>query len=250
VPVPILAILALAQMPWSTTLPSRGVALNFLRPKFDVGGTSLTSGAAFLSGRFPTGGDFSLRVEVPFAHLDVSGSTSSAFGNPYIGLEQRQAEWTFDLGFRPALTPDDEFAAQVGLVTDVTQIEAWIPHAATLATRAAYRHQSTTGMTTELGFAPELWIPTQGGDVEFVINHFGSLGYRGSKVWTALGIGGVLSLTADGDFGERSFYQLGGSVGLTQGQVRPAVHFIVPLDDAVNDLVDFAIGVGVGVAIK
>jgi hypothetical protein len=247
----ILTMLALAQMPWTTTLPPQGVALNFLRPKFAVGGTSLTSGAAFLSGRFPTGGGYSLRVELPYAHFDVSGTTSSAVGNPYIGLEKAVREWNLELGFRPALTPDGEFAGQiVGVASDVTQIEAWLPHVATLATRATYRHRAPTGMTTELGFAPAAWIPTEGGDVEVVLTHFGSLGYSGSKVWTALGIGGVLGVTADGDFGERTFYQLGASVGLTQGQVRPALHVMLPLDDAISSDVDFVIGLGVAIAIK
>jgi hypothetical protein len=64
------------------------------------------------------------------------------------------------------------------------------------------------------------------------------------------GLGAVLSLTADGDFGERSFYQLGASVGLTQGQVRPALHVILPLDDAITSDVDFVIGLGVAITIK
>ena len=247
----ILAVLALAQMPWTTTLPSRGVAFNFLRPKFDVGGTSLTSGAAYLSGRFPTGGGFSLRVEAAYAHFDVSGNTSSAFANPYVGVENTRGKWTYGLGFRPAMTPDDEFAgALVGLSSDITQIEAWVPHVATLSTRFTYRNQTSTGMTVELGFAPAGWIPTEGGDIEVVLTHFGSLGYSGSKVWTALGLGGILGVTDDGDFGERSFYQLGGSVGLTQGQVRPALHLILPMDDAISSDVDFIIGIGVGIAIK
>lgn len=246
----VVAILALAQMPWTTTLPSHGLALNFLRPKFEGGGTSLTSGSAYLAGRFPTGGGFSLRVEAPFAHFDASGTTSSAFGNPYLGVEMPRGEWSFDLGFRPALTPDDEVAPQLGVYIDITQIEAWLRHVATLAARATYRHHANTGMTVELGFAPAAWIPTEGGDVEVVITHFGSLGYSGSKVWTAFGLGGILLVTADGDLGERTLYQLGASVGLTQSQVRPALHFILPLDDAISTNVDFVIGVGVAIAIK
>lgn len=246
----ILAIVALAQMPWTTTLPPHGVAFNFLRPKFAAGGTSLTSGAAYLSGRFPTGGGWSLRLEAAYAHLDASGLTSSAFGNPYIGLETTRGNWTFDLGFRPAMTPDDEFAVELGLYSDITQIETWLPHVATLSTRFTYHSQASTGMTFDLGLAPAGWIPTEGGDVEVVLTHYASLGYAGSNVWTALGLGGVLGVTADGDFGERTFYQLGGSVGLTRGQVRPALHFLLPLDDAISNDVDFMIGIGVGIAIK
>lgn len=243
-------ILALVQMPWTTTLPPQGVAFNFLRPKFAVGGTSLTSGTAYLTGRFRVDSSFSIRLEAGYAHLDVSGSTSSAFGNPYLGFEMTNAKWTFGLGFRPALSPDDEFAPQVGLFSDITQLEAWLPHVATLSTRFTYHNQTSTGMTVDVGIAPAGWIPTQGGDLELVVTHYGSVGYTGSKVWTALGLGGVLGVTSDGDFGERSFYQLGGSVGLTRGQVRPALHFILPLDDEITSDVDFVLGIGVGIAIK
>lgn len=171
-------------------------------------------------------------------------------GNPYFGFELPREEWSYDLGFRPALTPDDEFAPPLAVTSDITQFEAWLPHVATLSARATYRHPANTGMTVELGFAPATWIPTAGGDVEVVITHFGSLGFRDSHLWTALGLGGILAVTTDGNFGERTFYQLGASVGLTQGQVRPALHFTLPLDDAMTTGVDFVIGVGVAVAIK
>ena len=246
----ILAILVLTQMPWTSHLPERGIAFDFLRPKFDVGGTSLTTGAAYLSARFPTGGGFAVRAQVPFAHLSASGVSSSAFGNPYIGLESTRGRVEYGLGFRPALTPDDEFAGEVGLFTDITQLEAWVPHLATLAGTVTYRNQTSTGMTVELGGGPSAWIPTDGGDTELILNHHGSIGHRGSKVWMGLGLGGVLVMTEEGDFGERSFYQLGASVGLTQGQVRPALHVLLPLDDAITSDVDFVIGLGVAIAIK
>ena len=67
-------------MPWTSHLPQRGVALDFLRPKIDQVETSTTSVAAYLAGRFPTGGAFSLRVELPYANLSVSGVSSSTFG--------------------------------------------------------------------------------------------------------------------------------------------------------------------------
>ena len=245
-----LTILALTQMPWTTTLPPKGLAINFLRPKFDAGGTSLTSGTAYFTGRFPIDSEFSLRFELGYAHLDASGTTSSAISNPYVGFELARAKWTFGLGFRPALAPDDEIAPEIGLYSDITQIEAWLPHVATLSTRFAYHNRAATGMIVDIGFAPAGWIPTQGGDLELVVTHYGSLGYRGSKVWGALGLGGVLDVTADGDYGERSFYQLGATVGLTQGQVRPALHFLLPLDDAITSDLDFMVGLGVGIAIK
>ena len=244
-------MLAVAQMPWTSHLPQRGIALDVLRPKFDGGGTSLTSAAAYLSGRFPVGDAFSLRVELPFAHLGGSGAPgSTTLGNPYLAVESARGRLTWELGFRPALTADDEFAGVIGVYSDVTRLEAFTPHLATLSGRVTYRHQTSAGTTVELGGGPSGWIPTSGGDSEVILHHYASVGYRGPKVWTALGLGGLLILTEDGDFGERTLYQLGGSIGLTRGAVRPALHVILPLEDEINSDVDFVIGLGAAIPIR
>ena len=246
----VLAVLALAQMPWTSHLPQRGFALDFLRPKFGSAETSTTSAAAYLSGRFPTGGAFSLRVELPYANLGAAGTSSSTFGNPYIGVETAQDRITYELGFRPALTSDTESAAAIGIYSDITRLEAFTPHLATLSGRITYRNQTSNGVTVDAGAGPSVWIATDGGDEELILHHYASFGYRGAKVWTAVGLGGLLSLTSDdGGFAERTIYQLGASVGLTSGSVRPALHAILPLDE-IAEAVDYVIGLGVAVSIK
>lgn len=248
---PVLAILVLAQMPWTSHLPQRGIALDVLRPKFEGGETSTTSAAAYLGGRFPTGGSFSLRVEVPYAHLGATGVSSSTLGNPYIGLETTQERVTYELGFRPALASDDEFATELGLYSDIMRFPAFLPHVATLSGRITYRNQTSTGVTVEAGGGPSVWIPTAGGDTELIVDHYASVGYRGTKVWTAFGFGGLLSVTSDdGGLAERTIYQLGASVGLTSGPVRPALHAILPLDDAITSTVNYVIGLGISVPIQ
>jgi hypothetical protein len=249
--VQILTLLALAQMPWTTHLPPRGLALDFLRPKFDAGSTSLTSAAGFLSARLGAGSGFNLRLELPFAHAGGSSLPSStALGNPYLGVESSRGRLSYELGFRPALTPDDEIAPQIGFYSDVSRLEAFIPHLATLAGRITYRHQTATGMTVTAGGGPSGWIPTAGGDAEIILHHYGSIGFSGSQLWGAVGLGGIFILTEDLDLGERTLYQLGGSIGLARGQGRPALHFIVPLDDDINSAVNFVVGAGVAITLR
>jgi hypothetical protein len=246
----ILTVLALAQMPWTSHLPQHGLAFDFLRPSIADVETSLTSAAAYFSGRLPTGGGFAVRFEVPFAHVSVSGQGSTALGNPYLGLEKSSGPVTFEMGFRPALAPDDEVATQLGIYSDIMRFEAFFSHLATLSGRVIYRSQSASGATFEVGGGPSVWIPTEGDDTEVILHHYASAGYRGTKVWTAFGLGGLLVITEEGGFEERTIYQLGASVGLTQGGVRPALHLILPLDDAIDDEVDIVIGIGVAIPIK
>jgi len=247
----VLGVLALAQMPWTSHLPQHGLALDVLRPKFDDVETSLTSAAAYLSGRVRTGGGFSVRFELPFAHLGYSGQSSDAIGNPYAGIEKSTGAVTYEMGFRPALAPDNQEASLLGFFSDATRFVAFFPHIATLSGRITYRSQSAYGVTVEAGAGPSVWIPTEGGDVELIIDHFGSLGYRGSKVWGAFGLGGLLLVTGDETgFADRTIYQLGASAGLTQGAVRPAVHVIIPMEGDITDNIDIVIGLGVAIPIK
>jgi hypothetical protein len=244
----VLSLLTLAQMPWTANLPARGVALDILRPKFDGVETSLGSAAFYISGRFRAGGALSLRFEVPFANLEASGNSSTAVGNPYIGLEALKGRMTYDLGFRPSLTPESEFAGQLGIYSDIMRFVAFVPHTANVSGHLTYRSQSASGMTFEAGAGPSVWIPTDGDAVDLILDHFGSVGYRGSKVWTAVGLGGIAVLTSDdGGFDNITFYQLGASVGLNSGSVRPALHLILPLDDAITSDVPYVLGLGVAI---
>jgi len=75
IPILVVASPLSAQVPWTANVPQRGIALDFLRPKFQGGGTSLTSFAAFLSGRFPLGDKAAVRFELrsPVARLTSVG---------------------------------------------------------------------------------------------------------------------------------------------------------------------------------
>ncbi len=242
-----------AQMPWTTNLPQRGLALDILRPKFQGGGTSLTSVAAFLSGRFPMG-SLALRFELPAARgSDPFSGSSSTLGNPYVGLETRgETGLGFEAGLRGPLTSENEFAAEIGAFSDITRFEAFLPNTAVVATRARWRLQDTSGFTFDAGGGPSVLFPTKGGgDPELTLHHHMSAGYRGRDVWASVGFAGWTIITEDaGGVGERTINQIGASLGLAAGQVRPALHVIAPLDDGYNSLVGVVIGLGVSVTMK
>lgn len=244
-----LAVTLAAQEPWASNLPAQGFAVDFLRPKFDGGQTSLTSGVVFLSGRFAFGHD-AVKFELPYARLSVGGASSSTIGNPYLGFETGAGkDVRFEAGFRIPLTSESEEAGIMGLYSDVTRLEATLPHILSVVTRVRYHREDAAGMMFEVGGGPTGWIPTEGGDAEVVLNHYISGGYRGPKAWLSLGLGGVLILTEDLSFADRTIYQLGASAGLSQGRVRPALHVVFPLDSEIKSDVNMIIGLGVSVAV-
>jgi len=243
-----------AQEPWTANVPRRGFALDFLRPAFRGGGTSLTSFAVFLSGRAPMGDKTAIRFELPFARgSNDFGGSSSTLGNPYVGVETGGATgMAFEMGVRGPLASEGEFAVQIGAFSDITRYEAFLPNTATVSARARYRFQGDNGFTFDAGGGPSVFFPTKGGgDAELVLHHHMSAGYRGPQVWASVGFGGWSFITEDiGGVGQRTINQVGASAGFTTGQVRPALHIIAPLDDDYNALVGVVIGFGVSVVTK
>jgi len=254
VPILLVASPLAAQMPWTTNLPQRGFSLDILRPKIQGGGTTLTSFAAYAGARFPLGG-MSIRFELPYARfaVDGGGGSSSTIGNPYLGLETGAEKGLgFEAGVRVPLASEDEFASEFGSLSDITRLEAFVPNVLTVATRVRWRFQDAGGFTFDAGGGPSLLIPTKGGgDTEIVLHHHMSAGYRGPSVWVAIGFGGWTVITEDmGGVAERTLNEVGASIGLARGQVRPALHIIAPLDDSYNSFVGVVIGLGVAITMK
>ncbi len=243
---------AQAQMPWTANLPSRGLAIDILRPSFREGATSLTGAAAYISGRLPTG-SVAIRIELPLAYSSTD-PTSFTFGNPYVGIETgRETGLVFELGARGPLASEDESAAYVGAVSDITRFfEAFAPNVATLTGGVRWRLRDSSGFTFDAGGGPSGLFPTKGdGDPELTLNHHMLAGYQGKDVWAMAGFGGLTIITEDaGGVGERTLDQFGASFGLASGNVRPAFHVLVPLDNNYNSEVGVVLGLGVSVKLK
>lgn len=252
----LLLAIALAQMPWTTNLPPRGMALDILRPKFQAGGTSLTSAAAYVSGRFPTGG-IAIRFELPLAYASTSPpftGSSFTFGNPYVGIESGpDTGLAFEAGLRGPAASENEFgAAQLGFSSDITRFEAFLPNTATVSGRARWRLHDASGFTFDAGGGPSIMFPTKGGgDAELILHHHMMAGYRGRDTWVSVAFGGWTIITEDaGGVGARTLNEVGASLGFAGGNVRPAVHVIVPLDDQFSSVVGVVLGLGVSVAVR
>jgi hypothetical protein len=245
-------VLATVQMPWTAALPPHGASLDILRPKLEGGGTSFTSVAAYASARMPLGAGAALRIELPFARLaNSAGVSSSSFGNPYIGIESgRQTGVTYEAGLRGPLASDTEIAPQLGALSDVTRVEAFLPDAVILSMRARYRFRDEgSGFTFDAGGGPSLWVATSGdADAELVVHHHMAAGRQGRHWWLAVGFGGWTVVSSDGgSIGERTVNQVGASIGSARGKARPAFHVIVPLSQVFTN-VTIVLGVGLAIA--
>jgi hypothetical protein len=249
-----LLLLLLAQTPTTANLPAHGVAFDVLRPDFrGSSGLSLMSFAMFFSGRIPMSKG-ALHFELPLAHADAENAgQSTTLGNPYIGFEfGGQTGLGGETGVRFPLTSEDEFAGIIGFNSDISRFEAFLANLAAFQGFVRYRVRTPDGFTFDAGGGPAIWFPTKGGgDAELVLHHHMTAGYLGQGMWLQVGFSGVTIVSEDaGGIGERTINQLAASVGGAIGNMRPAVHAIVPLDDEFNSDVGIVLGFGLAFTLR
>lgn len=240
--------LAAAQSIWLDRNPSTTLLLEILRPDFE-GDEHFSTLTFFASGRFTVSDRVAVVGQVPLANFSVDGGSSFTIGNPYLGLEGRPGNGTVfvEFGIRAPLAQEDEFASITGLLTDVDRWEDFIPNAVCITVAGHHRSTSASGLMTRARIAPQLWIPTEGGDAELFATYTGLIGYENETVRVAGGLGGRILITeGDLDLSERTTHQLELGADFGRGPIRPGASLRVPLDSDLSDALNVVYGVTLG----
>ncbi|MGH8004615.1 MAG: hypothetical protein ACRECJ_07830, partial [Limisphaerales bacterium] len=127
--------------------------------------------------------------------------------------------------------------------------EAFDPDYFVINGKAAFRHKSPSGLLSQFRLGPTLFIPTESSvDAELFADYSLQLGYEGERFGFLGGLTGRTLLTTGGfgTFAERTVDQLAVAASVQLGNVRPGVHFRVPLDDFLSEVVNFVIGINLG----
>lgn len=261
-----------AQFIWLDQMGDKALAIEILKPTF-AGNDDVTflSSAIFISGRFALREDLRLVAELPFAHARVDvvvldfinpqpikeSESETIIGNPYIGLELRKAGSPVfgELGVRIPITPDDKsIASAIGRFADFDRMEAFAPDVFTVLGRINFQSTSASHVRIRVRGGPTLLFNSEGfleDDTELLLDYSAQVGYVTQKVSVMGGLTGRLFATqTEGDFGERSVHQLGASATLISGQVQPGIHLRIPIDDDLDDILDFVFGLNLSVQLK
>lgn len=250
-----------AQSIW--TNPQHGdsyLAVEVLRPEFEgEDNVHSLSTAWFITGKFQIFERARLVAEIPLAYAKFDDSFSNdsefAIAAPYIGFEiSRQGSSTFaEIGARLPTAPDDKFnALSLGLYADVDRFEAFLPDVLTIVGRINHFSTNSASLGLRVRVGPTVLINTEGGggdDAEFLLDYGGQIGHFGNHLMLMAGVTGRLILSQDGNFGEKSFHQLGGSLILILGNLQPGIHIRLPLDEDLKDSLDFIAGLQLGIAL-
>lgn len=280
------ALPAAAQPTWiEGTSGGPQVSLDWTKPSFEGGevfgdvSTGFFTSRLLLSGQYPVTERLRLVADLPVGRFkidedevetseDVSlGSTE--VGNPYLGIEGKTGTAvTVGGGIRLPLasTEDDPgggedtdpilqaLALLTGSIADIGRLEAFSEKTFTARSYGHYTFRSPQGMNLRLRGGLSLLVPTEDTDRReniVLVDYGGRAWYGGDRLRVGAGLGGRTNLNADEEesFDERSVYFLDATVQVRFGQMRPGAVVRVPLSDEPSDVLGYAAGLSVSVAL-
>lgn len=257
----LLPVTAAAQTIWTSPDRTNNIAVEWLRPDFDNDeGLSFFTSGLFLSGRVTLSDHLRVVADVPFAffdaNVDFAGRSESdvGLGNPYFGLELGWRDRPFwgEFGVRLPLASADNPAVGFGFFSDYDRCEAFMPDFLSFVGLANYLYRHDSGFSLRLRGGPLFLVDTDAGDFEDVSEMYAIYSVQGwydtARMRFGAGLTGRLlatemHLTAS----ERTVHHLGLAVAGKFGGVEPGLHFRLPLDEGLTDVMNYAVGITVAV---
>lgn len=219
--------------------------------------TDFPTSAFVLYGRFWASEAIRIDVDLPVSHVSVSeGDISETdIGNPYVGVGflNSENEVSFDIGIRLPLAPNYSTSnpnANAGLFTGVLvenyNLGKYAPETFSITTQAKYRYQNSSGLIVKVGGGPDVIFPPDDADAELFLNYHTQLLYGSDDFRIGAGFTGVLIISEkDMSFGDRTIHELGILSAYDFGSVETGAYLRVPLDDDINDQLNFVLGLNV-----
>lgn len=252
-----------AQSLWPRPLEGKAeVGLEWVRPTFVTGDDQygFSRGVWILGGRIRASERINVvlalpQIRAPGGFYGYGGGSGS--GTPYIGVEFLAAERRpeFSLGIR--LGGSSSSSSDAGVMALYGDYDRWEEGISNALVVNAIGHttawQDSAGASARVRFGGTILIPAggmYGGElyVDYGIR-FGRdtpalrLGVALTGRWLATGGGGA-------SLAEATIHQVAGDLSFGSGMVRPSFGVRLPLDDALNDVVEYVLIGGVTVHLK
>jgi hypothetical protein len=155
-----------------------------------------------------------------------------------------------EVGIRPPVVPEDkEAAAGTGVLADFDRFEAFLPDVLSIPFRWNYSMQAANKVLFRSRLGTTLLVITEGdADPELYIDYSVLSGYGHERFEIIGGLTGRL-LATQGNLsaGERTVHHLGIGGNVVLGPSRPGLRFSVPIDDELNDILNYTLTLNVAV---
>ncbi|MFQ5706092.1 MAG: hypothetical protein ACE5HO_01500 [bacterium] len=246
-----------AQSIWLRRSPEKTIAIEVLKPNFagEFNTTFLTS-AAFLSTRIPLNKKLVFVGELPFANGGIDYqlgrlASGGTVGNPYLGLEIRQPTSSVfaEIGVRLPLAAENNFGAVVGTRTDFDRADAFIDHTLTVNVLMNYLEKDASNLFFRLRLGAAFLNNIQGRlGTSVNLLYSGQIGYEVDPFNVIVGLSGRWNVSEGfSGFGLRASHQFGVAASVRLGVVQPGLLFRLPVDEILNEAVDYVVGLHLGI---
>jgi len=254
----LLSPLATAQNYWLYPGEEKSISLEIYKPKYAYAeNVGFFNSVWFISGHFKAGERLSVFVEIPVSFFDIDEDKSyyedeTLLGNPYIGfvskspMTSQSQLFVSRVGARLPIASDEKMNASVnGWATNFNRFEAFFPDILTLTAGLGFEIEAQSGIEYLINFDGAIMIPTEGeGDSELFLDYNFAIWFPLEQINFGAGFAGrLLATESDLDFGERTFHQFGFTGNYKTGNFKPGIHFRVPLDDDLTEIVDYVYGI-------
>ncbi len=227
------------------------VGFEVMIPSIDeIFGSEFPTSVFELYGIIELNANISAKLSLPVSHYSTSNSfagdiSETAIGNPYLGVVIREASENLDveLGIRLPFAPDDNTGLVTGLLVENYDFGVYLPETLSFSTSLKYHNENESGLIVKGGGGPDIVKPSNGGDVELLLNYYGQALYGMNKLGVGVGFTGLLIVSeADLSFGDRTVHNFGitGSYNVNSSVIGAFIS--VPLDDDLNDTLNFVMG--------
>ena len=254
----LLPVTAAAQTIWTSPDRTNNVTLEWFRPEFDeVDDLSFFTSGFFFSTRLAINDNVRFVGDLPVAYYDadIEGiEADMAIGNPYLGMEVGKLERSLwgELGLRIPLTPTDNSARSFGFFSDYDRCEAFMPDVLSVIGVANYQYWHASGFSMRLRGGPLFLINTDAQEYEDDMEMYAIYSLQGWYDTAQLRFGAgftgrLIASEKDLDFSERTVHHLGLVLAGKFRRVEPGVHFRLPLDENLTDIMNYVFGLNVTV---
>jgi len=175
----------------------------------------------------------------------LSGSELS-IGNIYIGIQTKSANKPIhmEVGIRLPTSKINFKNSDIALLADIDRADAFVTDYFIVPIKAVYLKPLKNDDFLKIRAGLDAWFGQNNLDNEQFFDYSFQYEKRNKNTNIILGIVGSIILSEkDSDLSERVVNSFGGALRITKGSINPGVVFKIPLDNDLNDLLNYSIGV-------
>ena len=231
------------------------VSLEMLKPIFKENEFhTFTSSTSIFSTNISLSDQLNLYGEIPFVHGKFKDDDLNNFipdselsvGNIYLGIQTKNPNTPihFEIGIRLPTSKINFKNNNIALFADIDRSDAFLINYTVIPIKAVYIKDLMNEDFLKIRAGIDAFFGKNDFDNEQFFDYSVQYEKRNKDTNILLGFIGSIILSEDRiDFSDRMINSFGGAVKLTKGSLHPGIMFKFPLDEDLNDILNYSVGI-------